>query len=473
MSSGNVALSLHPDRLFAPDPTIRAIARTLYEAVRNLPIISPHGHVPPQWLAEDIPFSDPATLLVTPDHYVTRIMHSAGVDLAELGVGQEPLTPEQSRRSWRLLCEHWPLYRGTPMRYWMESELVDIFGVTEPLSAQSADRVYDQIAARLASEDFKPRALFRRFNIEILATTDDPCDDLRYHRQLMDDPEWSYRVMPTYRPDRYLEPAREDWNALVDQLGEAAGVEVGDYDGYLQAHRERRRHFIEHGAVSADHSHTDVVTLVLDHSEAARIYAAARAGTATAEECLALRRHLLVEMARMSVDDGLVMTLHPAVYRNQSPQTLERFGADRGADIPTAVEWTNALAPLLGEVGLAKGLHIVLITMDETGYSREIAPMAGFWPSVFVGPAWWFIDAPDAIRRFRAAVTEASGFSRYSGFIDDTRAFCSIPARHDMARRLDCDYLARLVAEHRLTEDEAVRTAVEMVADQPRKVFKL
>lgn len=473
MAAAASALALHPDRLLPVDPAEREIARRLYDAVRELPIISPHGHVDPRLLLDDVPFADPATLLVTPDHYVTRLLHADGVGLDELGVGQGPLSADASRAVWQRLCERWHLFRGTPMRFWMEAELGEIFGVTQRPSARTADAIYDHIAERLADDAYRPRALYERFRISVLATTDDPCSDLAAHAALAADPTWTGRVLPTFRPDRYLEPAQPGWRDAVAALAAAADIDTGDYDGYVRALEQRRRHFVAHGAVSADHSHEDVRTDPLKEREAARIYAAALAGDATAAEATALRRHMLLEMARMSCEDGLVMTLHPAVRRNHHPPTGARFGADTGHDIPLRLELTDALRPLLERCGTHPGFHLVVFTLDETVWSRELAPLAGFYPSVYIGVPWWFLDAPDAVRRFRAAVTETAGFSRTSGFVDDTRAFCSIPARHDMSRRVDAGVLARLVAEHRLDEDEAVETAIDLVAGRPTHVFKL
>ncbi|MCP2311107.1 glucuronate isomerase [Kitasatospora paracochleata] len=473
MSPPSVPLRPHPDRLLPADPGVRALARRLYASVRALPILSPHGHVDPRPLVDDVAFPDPATLLVTPDHYITRLLHASGVGLAELGVGQGPLTERQARVAWRRLCEHWYVFRGTPVRYWLESELAEIFGVTERPDAANADRLYDRIAERLAEDAFRPRALFDRFGIEVLATTDDPCDDLAAHRALAADPAFRGRVVPTFRPDRYLEPAGAGWAAAVARLGEAADEDTTTYPGYLRALESRRRYFVAHGATSADHSHPDVRTDPLDPATAARIHAAALAGTATAAECTAFRRHMLLEMARMSCEDGLVMTLHPGIRRNHHTPTLHRFGPDTGHDIPVRVEFTDALRPLLERYGTAPGFQLILFTVDESVLSREIAPLAGFYPSVFAGAPWWFLDAPDAIRRARRAVTETAGFTRTSGFVDDTRAFCSVPARHDMSRRLDCGLLAELVAEHRLDEDEAFATARDLVDAIPRKAFKL
>ncbi len=466
-------IELHPDRLLPPDPRERAIARTIYRSVRSAPVISPHGHVDPQWLVDDQPFADPVSLLLTPDHYVTRLLHASGVSLAELGIGSGALPEAGARQAWRRLCEHWPVFRGTPVRYWFDSELVDIFGVDLVPSAETADLIYDQISQRLTEPAFRPRALYERFAISVLATTDDPGSDLAAHRALADDPSWSGRVIPTFRPDAYLEPAAVGWRDAVARLGVAADVDVTDYPGYLRALEQRRQYFVEQGAVSSDHSHADVRTDPLTPTEAERIYRSALAGDASSAEATAFRRHMLHEMARMSCADGLVMTLHPAVRRNHHGPSFDRYGADIGADIPIQVEFTDALRPLLRSFGTAEGFHLVVFTLDETVWSRELAPLAGFYPSVYVGVPWWFLDAPEAIGRFRSAVTETVGFTRTSGFVDDTRAFCSIPARHDMARRLDAGYLARLVAEHRLSEDEAVETAIDLVSGQPERVFKL
>jgi glucuronate isomerase len=464
---------LHPDRLLPADPEVRPIARRIHDAVRELPIISPHGHVNPRLLLDDAPFPDPATLFVTPDHYVTRLLHADGVGLDQLGVGQGPLDEDAARAVWRRLCERWHLYRGTPVRYWLEMELAEIFGVTRRPSAESADAIYDQVAERLGQDAYRPRALYQRFGISVLVTTDDPCDDLADHAALAADPTWTGRVIPAFRPDAYLEAGAPGWPDAVRRLGEAADVDIGDFSGYVRALEERRRHFVAHGGRSADHSHLDVRTDPLEPAEAARIHRAALAGEATPEEAVAFRRNMLLEMARMSCDDGLVMTLHPGVRRNHHGPTAERFGRDVGADIPVQVEFTDALRPMLERYGTQPGFHLVVFTLDETVWSRELAPLAGFYPSVYVGVPWWFLDAPDAQRRFREAVVETAGFSRTSGFVDDTRAFCSIPARHDLSRRVDAGVLGRLVAEHRLTEEEAVDTAVDLVSGQPTRVFKL
>ena len=473
MQSHTFPLSLHPDRLLPVDPSVRDIARRLYKSVQDLPIISPHGHVDPRILLENMAFRDPAQLFVTPDHYVTRLLHASGVPLEALGVGQGPLTETAARQAWRLLCSHWHIFRGTPVRSWLEAELAEIFGVTVRPSAATADAIYDHIAQRLTQDGFRPRALFTRFNISVLATTDDPCDDLSAHAALAADPTWTGRVIPTFRPDHYLEASEPGWPAAVARLGEVSGVDTGTYPGWVAAMESRRRYFIAAGAKSADHAHTDAGTEPLETSEVDRIYAAARGGTATPSQAVALRRHMLLEMARMSTEDGLTMTLHVGVRRGHHGPSNARFGPDTGHDIPLRGDFTDPLRPLLERFGTHPNLNLVLFTLDETVFSRELAPLAGFYPSVYIGAPWWFLDAPDAVRRWRSAVTETAGFTRTSGFIDDTRAFCSIPARHDMSRRLDSGHLAQLVVEHRIDEDEAQETAVDLVTGRPQEVFKL
>jgi glucuronate isomerase len=468
----NAPLLSDPDRLL-PSGDERPIARRLYEAVSELPIISPHGHVDPGLLLHDTAFADPAALFIQPDHYVTRLLHAGGVGLADLGVGEGPMPPDRARQAWRSLCSNWHLLAGTPVRFWLESELAGIFDVTLRPSAGTADRLYDQIAEQLGQAGHRPRALLERFRIAFLATTDDPGDPLDAHAALAADPTVRTRIVPTFRPDRYLEPAGPGWSGAVERLGAVADTDIGDYQGYLAALENRRRHFVARGAVSADHGHADAIAAPLEPAEASGIYTRARAGRATAEEATAFRRHMIMEMARMSTEDGLVMTLHPGIHRNHHPPTLAGFGPDSGHDIPTTVEFTRALQPLLARYGTHPDLHLVLFSADLGVYRREIAPLAGFYPSVYAGAPWWFLDNPSAIAGFQAAVTEIAGFSRLSGFIDDTRGFCSIPARHDMSRRLDAGFLAGLVTAHRLAEDEAHELLRALVRDQPAKVFKL
>jgi glucuronate isomerase len=464
----------HPDRLLPADSGTRAIARDLLAEVQNLPILSPHGHVPAEMIADDTPFPDPTALLVTPDHYVTRLIHTAGVPLEELGVGA---AKADSRSAWRRFAQAWPLFDGTASGYWLRSEFEHVFGLpaslVDSLPHGGADAVYDAISAKLAEPGFRPRQLFKEFDIEVMATTDDPLDSLEAHSRLAEDFSFSGRVVPTFRPDAYLNPAHPDWLQRVRRLTDEASDGVEGFAGYLRALENRRSYFIEHGAVSADHGVRTPHTLKLERSEAEALFDAARRGQATPAQQRAFEAHMLYQMARMSVEDGLVMTVHPGSSRNHHGPTFEQFGPDTGHDIPFAIDYTENIRAVLQDFGTAKGFHLVLFTLDETVFSRELAPLAGFYPSVFVGAPWWFLDAPDAMLRFRSAVTETAGFSRTSGFIDDTRAFCSIPARHDASRRVEAAFLARLVAEHRITEGRAHELIIDIVDGAPRRVFKL
>lgn len=465
------SIAANPDRLLPADPGTRAIARELLQRVQDLPIISPHGHVDAAVIEQNTPFPDPAALLVSPDHYVTRLIHASGVPLDQLR--ESNTSQPDSRAVWREFCKAWPLFEGTASGYWLRTQFSNVFGLQGDLLADSADASYDAISAKLQEPGFRPRELFKDFNIEVLATTDDPLDTLESHKALAEDASFHGRVLPTFRPDAYLNIAHPAWSENVDRLIAAAGDGGTGYGAYLTALENRRRYFVEHGAVSADHGVFTPATLKLDAADAAKLFDRARSGEATAQDRADFEAHMLYQMARMSVEDGLVMTIHPGSYRNHHEPTFNNFGADTGHDIPFAVHYTEAIRPVLQDFGTAKDFHLVLFTLDETVFSRELAPLAGFYPSVYIGAPWWFLDAPDAMLRFRSAVTETAGFSRSSGFIDDTRAFCSIPARHDASRRIEASFLARLVAEHRVSEDRAHELIVDIVDSSPRRVFKL
>jgi glucuronate isomerase len=456
-----------PDRLLPADDRTRDLARHLYAQVQTAPIISPHGHVPVDWLVSNDAFTDPAELLLTHDHYITRLLHASGVDLGRLGSGGGTAP----REAWRVLAERWHLFAGTASGYWLEEELSQVLGIHEVLAPETADLVFDRISTRIAEPDFRPRQLFQRFDIEVLATTDDPLDDLAGHAALRDI-DLGGRVLPTFRPDKYLDPSNASFGVNVDRLL-AATAEPTTFVGYLSALAARREHFIAHGAVSTDHGVEDPYTVDMDLDAAETLFQSVISGTATVAQRSAFRGHMLLRMAEMSVGDGLVMTVHSGVVRNHSSATHARFGPDTGHDIPVRTEFVRGMRPLLERFGLEADFHLVLFTVDETTYSREIAPLAGFYPSVYIGAPWWFLDAPHAMSRFRSAVTETAGFSRGSGFIDDTRAFLSIPARHDTARRVDASFLAGLVVEGRITAASAERIIVDIVTEQPKRVFKL
>ncbi|KQO62794.1 glucuronate isomerase [Curtobacterium sp. Leaf261] len=480
-------LAPHPDRLFPVDPGARAVARTIHEHVRDAPIISPHGHVPAEMLLDDAPFADPASLLITPDHYVLRLLHANGVALESLGRmpidGSGTVPPGRAtdgratdgRGAWRELATHWDDFLGTPVRFWFETELHDVFGLTTAPSAADADEQYYLLDAALRQPSMRPRALFDRFGIEVLATTDDPASDLTAHAALAADPTFRGRVVPTFRADAVFDPSSPAWRHAVASVGEAAGIDTGTHRGLLDALRARRQFFIARGATATDTGVIDAGSAPLSEADRERIHAAALRdpSAVSAADAVAYRHDMLYRWAEMSCDDGLVMQLHAGVIRNHHRPTLARFGPDSGHDLPAVGSFTEPLRPLLEAFGTVAGFHIVLFTVDETVFSREVAPLAGFYPAVYAGAPWWFIDTPAAIRRYREAVTDSAGFVKTSGFIDDTRAFCSIPARHDMARRVDAAYLADLVVTHQISEEDAVRTAERIVSDIPRATFKL
>ena len=466
---------LHEDRLFPRDPTQRAVARRLYAQVTHLPIVSPHGHTDPAWFAKNEPFPDPAALFVKPDHYAFRMLYSQGVPLENLGVPRRDggAVETNSRTIWRLLATNWHLFRGTPTRLWLEHAFETVFGVTERLSADTADRIYDQIDERLRRPEYRPRALFERFNIEVIATTESPLDPLEHHKAIREG-GWTGRVITAFRPDPVVDPEFEGFRDNVAALGGLTGEDTATWNGYLAALANRRRYFKEvGGATSTDHGHPTAATADLSRAEAEALFDKALRAAVTPAEAELFRGQMLTEMARMSLEDGLVMQIHPGSFRNHNPRLFAAFGRDKGADIPTRTDYVRALKPLLDRFGNERDLTIILFTLDETSYSRELAPLAGHYPALRLGPAWWFHDSPEGMRRFREMTTETAGFYNTVGFNDDTRAFCSIPARHDVARRIDCAFLSRLVAEHRLNEDEAAELAVDLAYTLAKKAYRL
>jgi len=463
-----------PDLLFPPDPRTREVARILFAHAKDLPIISPHGHVDPWLLADDRAFGDPAQLLIVPDHYVTRLLYSQGVDMDALGVTRRDGAPVQTdgRAIWRLLAEHWSVFRATPSRLWLELTLAEVFDIRTPLSVGTADAIYDALAERLAGDAFRPRALFERFGIEVLATTESATDDLAAHAKLAAD-GWSGRVVTTFRPDDVVDPEWEGWGTRLDRLGEMTGEDTLTYRGYLAAVQARRDAFRAAGARSTDHGHPTARTADLSPADAEALFLRVAKGAGNPGDADLFRGQMLTEMARMSLDDGLVLQIHPGAWRNHNAPLFDRFGANVGADIPTATDYVGALRPLLNRFGNDPALSIIVFTLDESTYARELAPLAGHYPALKLGPSWWFHDSPEGMMRFREQTTETAGFYNTVGFNDDTRAFMSIPSRHDVARRVDCSFLARMVVEHRLPEDEAALLAPQLAYEFPKKAYKL
>jgi glucuronate isomerase len=465
-----IAMLLHEDRLFPAESSARKIARSIYEKVGSLPIISPHGHTQASWFADNGPFPDPATLFVQPDHYVFRMLYSQGISMDDLGIGQPVI--EDPRKVWRIFAKHYYLFRGTPTRIWLDFAFQGLFGFKERLSEKTADFYFDTIAEKLRTPEFLPRALYERFNIEVLSTTESPLDELKAHKAIRDS-GWKARILPAFRPDSVVDPEFKGFAGLVAKLGEMHGEDSSTWKGYLNALMKARARFKALGCTSTDHGHPTARTADLPQSEAAALFAKVVAGKADAGEQELFRAQMLTEMARMSVEDGLVMQIHPGSVRNHNRFVYERYGRDMGADIPRATNYVDALRPLLDRFGNERNLSLILFTLDETTYSRELAPLAGHYPCLRLGPAWWFHDSPEGMMRFREQVTETAGFYNTVGFNDDTRAFLSIPARHDVARRVDCAFLGRLVAEHRLDEDEAHEVAHELTYGLVKKAYRL
>jgi glucuronate isomerase len=461
---------IHPDRLLPADPGTRKIARALYESVRSLPIVSPHGHTQASWFARNDPFPDAAMLLVQPDHYIFRMLYSQGVSLEELEIGHTEL--KDPRRVWRIFASHYYLFRGTPTRLWLDFVFQELFGLKQRLSEKTADIYFDTISEKLKTPEFLPRSLYERFNLEVLATTDSPLDSLADHKAIRES-KWTARILPTFRPDPVVDPEFAGFAENVAKLGELTGEDTSGWTGYLNALRATRLRFRELGCTATDHGHRTARTANLSQAKASELFLCILSGNAEAQQQELFRAQMLTEMARMSLDDGLVMQIHPGSARNHNRKLYERYGRDVGADIPTPTNYVDALRPLLDQFGNERDLTMILFTLDESTYSRELAPLAGHYPSLKLGPSWWFHDSPEGMMRFREHVTETAGFYNTVGFNDDTRAFLSIPARHDMARRMDCAFLARLVADHRLEEDEAFEVAQDLAYRLVKKAYRL
>jgi glucuronate isomerase len=468
-SQGGVIL-IHEDRLFPAEPSIRKIAKALYAHVKSLPIVSPHGHTQAAWFAKNEPFPDPAKLFVQPDHYVYRMLYSQGISLEDLEIGQEEL--KDARKVWRIFASHYYLFRGTPTRLWLDFAFQDLFGMEERLSEKTADLYFDIISEKLRTPEFLPRALYERFNLEVLATTDSPLDSLDDVKAIRKS-GWKARILPTFRPDAVVDPEFRGFAANIVRLGEQTGEDTAAWAGYLNALRIARARFRTLGCTATDHGHPTAQTADLPTAEAAELFRRVLAGSADASQQEIFRAQMLTEMARMSLDDGLVMQIHPGSVRNHNRKVYERYGRDVGADIPRPTNYVDALRPLLDRFGNERDLTIILFTLDESTYSRELAPLAGHYPCLRLGPSWWFHDSPEGMRRFREQTTETAGFYNTVGFNDDTRAFLSIPARHDVARRVDCGFLARLVAENRLEEDEAFEVAHDLAYGLAKKAYRL
>jgi len=461
---------LHEDRLFPADPGTRRIAKDLYARVKSLPIVSPHGHTQAAWFAKNEPFPDPATLFVQPDHYVFRMLYSQGISLEDLEIGAPRI--QNPRKVWKLFASHYYLFRGTPTRIWLDYSFQELFGLTERLSERTADAYFDAISDQLGTRQFLPCALYERFNLEVLSTTDSPLDSLDDHKAIRDS-GWKARILPTFRPDPVIDPEFVGFVQSIARLGEITGEDTATWEGYLNALRKTRERFKRLGCTATDHGHPTAQTADLDPGEADKLFKCVLKSQDDADANELFRAQMLTEMARMSLDDDLVMQIHPGSLRNHNLQLFKQYGRDVGADIPRLTNYVDALRPLLNRFGNESNLTVILFTLDETTFSRELAPLAGHYPCLRLGPPWWFLDSPEGMMRFRELATETAGFYNTVGFNDDTRAFLSIPARHDVARRVDCAFLARLVAEHRLDEAEAAEVAHDLAYGLVKDAYRL
>jgi glucuronate isomerase len=468
------ALVLHEDRYFDPDPAIRRAARAIYDDTRALPLICPHGHVDPRLLADDEPFAEPTALIITPDHYIFRMLYSQGIPLESLGIPTRDGTPveQDPRKIWQRFADHYHLFRGTPTGAWLDHEFHAVFGIRVRFTSESAQLIYDEILERLGSPEFRPRALFDRFDIEVLTTTDKASDGLSAHQAIRAS-GWGGRVVPCFRPDAVFRIATQSWRSELDALAAAHGSSLDDYPAFIRAIEERRAYFMSLGATSTDHAVLEPHTARLGDAEADRLFQRARRCEADAADQQRFEAHMLMEMARMSTADGLVMQLHPGAFRDHHDAVAHRFGPDTGADIPVATEYTKNLHALLNAYGAHPRFTLVVYTLDESTYARELAPLAGHYPALRLGSPWWFHDSIEGMTRFRQRTTETAGIYNTAGFNDDTRAFCSIPARHDLSRRVDANFLAGLVARHIVDLGDARAMARALAYDIPRATYRL
>jgi len=466
-------LALDPDRLFPADPTTRGIARDLYKEIAGLPIVSPHGHTDPAWFATDDAWENATELFLAPDHYVFRMLYSQGVDLDALRVPRLDGVPATDpRAAWRLLANNYHLFRGTPSRMWLDHVFADVFGIDRLLDSSTADHYYDTINAALATPGYRPRALFERFKIDFLATTEGADDPLEHHAAIRKS-GWQGRVVTTYRPDSVIDVEHEAFKGALEAFANLTGEDVHSWKGYLAAHRKRRADFRVAGATATDHGFATAQTANLSTQKSEALFGRIMSGKWDAADAELFRAQMLTEMAKMSVEDGMTMQIHPGSCRNHNAKLFHSHGRDKGADIPTRTDYVHALKPMLDVVGNEPNLTVILFTLDESTYARELAPLAGHYPCLRLGPSWWFHDSPEGMRRFREMTTETAGFYNTVGFNDDTRAFFSIPARHDVARRVDCAFLARLVAEGRMQDWEAAELAYDLTNGLVRKAYKL
>jgi glucuronate isomerase len=458
---------LSPDRFFEPETKQKNIALDLYARIKDLPIVSPHGHVDPALFSDTRQnFGNPVELLIQPDHYLLRMFYSQGIPYDRF------LSKGDPRQIWQLFAENFYLFRGTPSGAWFTHELEAVFGITEKLNSDSASRIYDQIEVALASPAYSPRTLFKTLNIEILATTDSAEDSLQHHQAIRAS-GWDGRIIPTFRPDVVINLLAPGWHEKINQLSSASGVDVTSYQAFIHALEQRRAFFKSLGATATD---SGVVSPAIEHlppRAAEELFQRALKGEATPSDAELFTAHMLMELARMSAEDGLAMQIHPGSLRNYNPEIFAQYGADKGFDIPVGTEFTRNLSLLLERFGNHPNFSLLLFTLDESTYTRELAPLAGAYPCVKLGPPWWFHDSWNGMRRYFDQVMETAGMYNTCGFNDDTRAFLSIPARHDVWRRAAANWLAGLLVRGIIDLQDAESMIMDLAVGLARKAYRL
>lgn len=451
------------------------IAQDLFESVGELPLICPHGHVPPQLFStENEKFDNPAELFITSDHYVLRMLLSQGVrcqDLGIQGVSDESYisAPEQI---WQIFCDHYHLFDGTPTGLWIENILAMVFGIMKKPDSENAIELYQQMAQSLRSASFNLRKLFQKFNIEVLCTTDDVTDSLNVHQEISQ-AGWQGRILPTLRMDRVVDIQHPTWPDHIQALSSFTHQEIVDYRSFIWAIEKRRTDYQALGCKASDLSLKTPYTCQLSNQKSEEFFQLGLKKQITDDEALQFKGQLILELARMSAEDGMVMQLRAGIYRNHSPGIFQELGPDMGFDIPVKVEWTQNLKPLLDAYGMDTNLCLILFTLDESNYARELAPIAGAYPAIKLGPPWWFNDSPQGIRRYFDSVMETAGFENTVGFNDDARNFLSIPARHDLWRRISALWLADLVQNGQLSGSDARKRMADLAYGLAKSGYRL
>ncbi len=468
-------LILPENRFFSPNQSQKNLAIQYYNLIKDLPIISPHGHVNPALFADPrAKFGSPTELLITPDHYIYRMLYSQGIDLQKLGITSSDAISSTSdpREIWQLFADHYYLFHGTPTSIWFNHELSTVFGVYEKLCSDTAQDIFTQIENKLVLEEFLPRNLFDQFNIEVLCTTDAAWDRLEYHQSIRNS-QWNRDIRPTFRPDGVVNLTVNGWYDNIIKLSEVTKVDIHSYNQFIEALEIQRKHFKEFGATATDHAVLIPFTQRISISEAENIFQRALFNNLESRDAYRFSAHMLMEMARMSIEDGLVMQIHPGSFRNHNQIIYNRNGPDRGADIPIQTEYTRNLYELLNEYGNDPKFNLILFTLDEATYGRELAPLAGHYPALKIGPPWWFFDSINGMRRYFDQVIETAGLYNTVGFNDDTRAFPSIPARHDLWRRVSANWVAGLTIRGVIDEDDGEQMIVNLAYNLAKQSYNL